>query len=361
MAISGPDDDTIRLKRAAFHPKPMSSFVVAPRPPLRRRALLAGGAALVVLLAAGVGVWVARGPAPLSLAPPPLAQPVPAQPEVASAPARALPVATEAAILADQPQQLTLFRFAPNPHILVWDFPDLREQGLMLNRVAAFAEKQGLPHDRVLTDPELARAIAAHGDTIETYYYGHDYSAATLRQFFSAADHDHVALDAQEERLRGLLTEQGLLAAGSTDAIITLPRLGADALVDLSFRRTILRHELSHGEYFTTPAYAAYAEHFWRDVMDAPARAAFAKFLVEQDYDPALDDLTINETQAYLMHTPDQRAFSAQALGMAPATLGRLQAAFLLGMPPGWLRDDTSVPPVDSAGPVLAVRPSGQP
>lgn len=358
MAKPGLDDDTIRLKRAKSQPKPMASFVFAPRPPLPRKALLAGCAALAVLLAAGAGIWITRGPAPLPLTP---SAPLPAtQPQVASAPTHVLPMVTEAAILVDQPQQLTLFRFAPNPHILVWDFPDLREQGLMLNRVAAFAEKQDLPHDRVLSDPELARAIAVHGDTIETYYYGHDYSAATLRQFFSAADRDHVTLDAEEERLRSLLTEQGLLAAGSTDAIITLPRLGADALVDMSFRKTILRHELSHGEYFTVPAYAAYAAHFWRDVMDAPARVAFAKFLVEQYYDPALGDLTINETQAYLMHTPDHRAFSAQALGMAPTTLGRLQAAFLLGMPPGWLRDCTSVPPVAMAYPVPAVRPVGQ-
>ena len=53
----------------------------------------------------------------------------------------------------------------------------------------------------------------------------------------------------------------------------------------------------------------------------------------------------INETQAYLMHTADSRFFNAQVLGMSQDALDHLRAAFLLGMPPGWLRDCTAVPP----------------
>ena len=81
-----------------------------------------------------------------------------------------------------------MFRFAANPRILVLDFASLREQGMMLNRVAALVEKAGLPHDRVLTDSELDQAIHAQGDTVETFYYGHDYSAAALVRFFALAD-----------------------------------------------------------------------------------------------------------------------------------------------------------------------------
>ena len=43
------------------------------------------------------------------------------------------------------------------------DFASLHEQGKMLNRVAAFAEKAGLPHNRVLTDDELAELPSASG------------------------------------------------------------------------------------------------------------------------------------------------------------------------------------------------------
>jgi hypothetical protein len=258
----------------------------------------------------------------------------------------ALPLATEAEILAHRADMLTVFRFAPNPAILVFDFPDLREQGLMFNRIAAFAEKAGEPHDRVLTDSELDHAIHAHGDTVETYYYGHDYSAETLRRFFALADRDHVALFPEEERLRAFLTAQGLLAGGASGAIITVPREGADALIDAQFRRTILHHELSHGEYFTNPAYADYVHKFWEGGMDETVRSAFRRFLIAQDYDPALGDLTVNEMQAYLMHTNDRRAFSAEAMGLPEAALHRLQTNFLRGMPAGWLHDDTRVPPL---------------
>ncbi len=328
------DDPTVRLRR----PPP----VAARRPTVGRRA--AGLAAIVaaVALVAG-GAWWLRPP--------------PHPPAPVSAQRPGLTLATEAQIRADQPTRLTAFRFAPNPDIVVLDFPGLRQQGLMFNRIAAFAEKIGQPHDRVLTDPELARAIGAHGDTVETYYYGHDYSAGTLRRFFALADRDHVPLDAEEQWLRGFAAAQGMLAEGADQAVITLPREGADSLVDASFRRTILHHELSHGEYFTDPAYVAYVRHFWADVMDQPDRATFQRFLLAQDYDPALGDLTINETQAYLMHTPDKRAFSAEALGMAPDHLALLQARFLLGMPPGWLRDCTSVPASAAAAPVAPPQP----
>ena len=37
----------------------------------------------------------------------------------------------------------------------------------MLNRLAAWAEKDGVPHDRLLTDAELAAVIQASGATPE--------------------------------------------------------------------------------------------------------------------------------------------------------------------------------------------------
>ena len=107
---------------------------------------------------------------------------------VASAPAFQIETATEAEISQHVTTALTVFRFADNPAILVLDFASLHEQGKMLNRVAAFVEKARLPHDRVLTDSELNAAIQAKGDTVETYYFGHDYAAASLARFFALAD-----------------------------------------------------------------------------------------------------------------------------------------------------------------------------
>jgi hypothetical protein len=237
------------------------------------------------------------------------------------------------------PTALTVFRFQANPQILVLDFPTLLQQGLMLNRVAAMVEKSGLPHDRVLTDSELDIAIKAHGDTVESYYYGHDYSAANLAAFFRRADRQGIRLDPQEETLRRLLTEQGFMLPGSRQALITLPRAGVTPGLDQTMRAAILEHELSHGEFFSNPAYADFVRYFFRSVMSEADRAAFRSFLQRDDYDPAVPDLIVNETQAYLMNTSDPRLFNPAEAGLSLAELDRLRGLFLAGMPAGWLRD----------------------
>lgn len=345
-------DPTIRLRPAPD---------VAGRKGIRPAWLLAG-----VLAIAGIGgaAWLELRRPPPPPIPPAVSLPVPkvpapniAAPSVPAAPAAqptpapvfAIRTASEADIRDNKTDALTIFRFADNPRVLVLDFASLHEQAMMLNRVAALVEKAGLPHDRVLTDSELAAAIKASGDTPDTYYYGHDYSAAALARFFALAERDHITLTPQEQTLHALLAQEGYLQPGVLAALISIPQAGVDRLIDPTARATILHHELSHGEYFSNPVYAAYAQHFWRDVMTDHDRALFTHFLTSEDYDGTLTDLMINETQAYLMHTPDPRFFNATALGMDPVALNRLQAAFLLGMPPGWLRDCTTVPPLPIA------------
>jgi hypothetical protein len=308
------DDDTVVL------PRPGS------RKPRRRGALVvmiagvAGGLAAAALVA-----WrFPPGPPPEAVVP----SDIPA-----------LPLATEAELAAETPRTLTLHRFAANPRILVFDFPTLRQQGMMFNRIAALVEKSGAPHDRLLSDAELAAALRQGGDTTETYYYGHDYSSRMIARFFTLADVEHVALNADETTLRGIAAAQGLLARDAGQAIITLPALNADGQVDDAFRRTVLHHELAHGEYFTDAAYASYVGHFYHDVLDLHERAAFSRFLGSQAYDTAIEDLMANEMQAYLVFTPDQRIFNPAVVGLDAATISRLRAAFVAGMQAGWLRD----------------------
>jgi hypothetical protein len=283
--------------------------------------------------AARPAVAALLAPSPRGLAPPALA---PLAPESAGP----IVTATEAQILADQPASIGVFRFQDNPAIVVLDFASLIDQGEMFNRMAVFEEKDGFPHDRVLPDGDLDRAIRGGGDDPATFYYGHDYRAADLARFFSLADRDHVALTPQEEWLRRLIGRLGWDGPDATGAMITLPRLGADGTVDAKSRGTILRHELSHGEYFTNPAFAAFVQRFWRETMTEADRAAFRHFLVADHYDGGIEDLMVNETQAYLVHTPDARFFSAAFVGLAPARIAALRAAFIQGMPKGWLHDD---------------------
>jgi hypothetical protein len=295
-------------------------------------------AALTGVAAICVGVaWVVFGP----LAPPRV---TPIPPPVQAPPARpGIALATERQIAAHAAERLTLYRYADNPLIVIIDFPSLRDQGLTLNRIAAFVEKASLPRDRVLNQDELAAEIARGGDTVDSYYYGHDYAIADLLRFFNTAARDNVPLGPEEARLYDLIRQEGLDDPARPQAIITVPRVTPDA-VDARTRAVILRHELSHGEFFTNPAYAAYVRQAWDTILTGAERAAFRAFLQGQNYDITNHDLTVNEMQAFLVFTPDDRYASAATLGLPAGDLERLQLRFVDGMPEGWLKTLARMP-----------------
>jgi hypothetical protein len=334
-------DDTVRLAPAARKPPPRLTS---------RRAWLAGAGILgTACLLRGVSSLVfPPRPAPVTTAAvrvPPPAAPTPA-PAAPPAPELAIRTATEQDILAHVPTGLTVFRFAEDRRILVLDFASLDQQGMMLNRVAALIEKAGQPRDRVLTASELAQAIQAGGDTPATYYYGHDYSAASLQRFFTLADDEHLALDPEEATLRRLLQQEDWFKPGLHAGLISIPAVGANANVTLSARGTILHHELSHGMFFGDPDYAAFVHQFWNTALTADERGGVRRFLGAEGYDTGYEELMYNEMQAYLMFTRDPEFFTPARVGMTPFRLADLQEAFLRDMPTGWLQEALAATPV---------------
>lgn len=281
----------------------------------------------------------------------------------------AVATADERAILAHVARAPTVFRLAPNPAVLVLDFPTLAEQGRALNRLAALVEKAGPPRERLLGDAALEEAIRASGATPETYYYGHDYRAADVARFFALAARDGVALTPEEHWVGRLARQEGWTGPGAAGALVSIPRAdagpraGADAGVDAAMRATIVRHELSHGEFFTVPAYTAHTLRFWREILTEGEREAFRRFLAEESYDPANEELLANEAQAYLVHTPDPAMFGPDHVGIPGARLAALRAAFVAAMPPGWLRDATlsAAPAPGAAVPGRATSPTPRP
>jgi hypothetical protein len=378
------DDATIRLTRPSSPgPRPPPLPADPPRvvagPP---RALMAARVpvwaivafALVVVVAGAGGwlLWPARPPAmSLTSAPPgaPVATPqaarIPSAPQTAASVPTAggtaigglqgavqttpgqlefiIEAATEQQILDHVPTagtpEPTVFRFAPNPRILVLDFASLLEQGRMLNRIAALVEKTGLPHDRVLTSFEIAAAIRASGDTVETFYYGHDYDAESVIRFFALADRDNIRLVGEEDRLGRLIRQAGWFEPHAQAAMISVPQVGADAHVTRAARATILHHELSHGEYFTNPAYVALVHQFWTQTLTASERDRIRRFLRSEGYDQGLEEVMENEAQAYLMFTDGAEFFTPEMIGMGQARLAELRNGFYRTMPVGWLRD----------------------
>jgi hypothetical protein len=379
--VNQPDE----LIRQILGPRPLNRPAPAPTPPPKsaRRTALPVAAGLALLVAAGAGGWFLHSagtttpqpaieePVPRRVAPaapraePPQARAEPAPPVV---PAIAPPVSPrEGALAATATPRLALAellqrppssewrwsRFKANPAIVVIEYPNLRDQGLAMNRLAAMFEKRFGRRDRVLSASELDALLRRSGDSVATFFQGHDYPAAKVARFFSQAEAQRVTLNAEEVRLRALLLEAGLLQRGAggafqavdDQAVVSFtavqdgPTVAADERVDSVRREAVLRHELSHGVFFVDAAYRAHCMRFWRDVMSKQERKVFTAYLKSLDYNPADEELMANETQALLMHTPDSRAFDARSVGMSESALADLRTRFRVNEPPHGLRD----------------------
>ena len=144
-------------------------------------------------------------------------------------------------------------------------------------------EKAGLPRDRVLTDGELEAAIRERGDTVETFYYGHDYAAASLVRSSRSPTAQHIALDREEERLRALMRQEGWFGPGVSAGLISIAR-GRQLTRKSRWRRATRSCGMnsSHGEFFSDPAYADYVATFWLNGPDRAERDGFRSFLARR-------------------------------------------------------------------------------
>jgi hypothetical protein len=255
-----------------------------------------------------------------------------------------LPVAGESTIFRHVSRHFAVFRFADDRLVLVFDCPDLHAQGLMFDRIAALIEKADAPKDRVLSTTAFHAALVAADLTIGTYYYGDDYPARALRKFFRLAQAEHRHLNPLEQRLHEIGAAAGFLKPGAAGAVISIPQAGAGHRVGLRARAVILRHELSHGAYFTIPAYRAFVHHFYNTALTASEQAAFKNFLVRQGYDGDEHGLIVNETLAYLVFTRDKEFFRAEVVGMSDARVAMLRAEFIAMRPDIWLNPCATAP-----------------
>jgi hypothetical protein len=255
-------------------------------------------------------------------------------------------------ILGEQVTVSTVHRYSGNPDVLVIDIPTLTEQSRMFNRVVALIERIGAPRDRVLTNEELAEFIRKIGQTELTFAYGNDFRVSELVVFFNLASHGGISLNDEEIRLRDFLLEEKLVKSpygflqvnGKDRVILSLPQAqvqqvseGKSLRITDRARETILRHELSHGEYYANPQYADYCRRFWYTVLSEPERQTFRQFLGGRSYNTRNEEMMINESQAYLMHTPDPAAFNPQRSGFTQAQIDRLRRQFMDGRPPSAL------------------------
>ncbi len=252
-----------------------------------------------------------------------------------------------AQIVSSHTGQLTIWRYADNPRILVFDFPSLVYQGRTFNRITQFTEQQTTePYPRVLTEQEMTLRLAAAKRSESDFAFGHDVMVHELVQFLNFAQRDKVPLNTEEAAIRDFLVAQGLIRdwrgfwqALEPNIVIlavpqTQPRSPGEPLINATARYAILLHEMSHGEYYTNPYYAQYCRRFWHESLSDPQREAFTNFLAKYGYGTGYEELLINESQAYLMFTPDLGSFSARKLGVSLQELEGMRDAFRKGKPP---------------------------
>lgn len=250
-------------------------------------------------------------------------------------------------ILESRSDKVSVWQYADNPSVYVFDFPGLATQGRSFNRVTQFTEQQvSEPYPRVLGNDDLARYIEAARRTQADFAFGHDILVSELVQFFNYADRDKVALNPEEIALRNFLVEQGMVrvwrgfyqAMKPDVVVLSVPqvqdRKPNEPMITKGARYAILLHEMAHGEYYTNPHYAKFCQRFWMESLTESQREAFKAFLGKFNYGVGSEDLLVNEMQAYLLFTPDPKSFNARKLGVSDEELQAMREAFRRGKPP---------------------------
>jgi hypothetical protein len=186
-----------------------------------------------------------------------------------------------------------LFSWSRFPEILIMDTASYQVQSRFFKRLAFFVEKKGY-RGRLVSNEEFADL---HG------FNAHDYRAKDLARFFQAARDQLFALNPEEELLKqilldnGIIRDDGVISAGR-GAILSISRSSYPIL-----RRHLLTHECCHGLFFSLPDFRQASFAAWNE-LSAPEQEYWKLFFRWVGYDTEDQYLTVNEYQAYLFQQP---------------------------------------------------------
>ena len=258
-----------------------------------------------------------------------------------------LPILNFNEILYNRVNKTTLYRYSINPDVYILDFPSLYIQGRSMNRIMALIEDARAPKDRVLSEFEFEKFLKTHALSTEDFNLGHDYTSQHLTLFFTLTEQHGIALRPEEKQLKVLLIKHGLInndltsiteqdtkvIISITQQTIEFDKNNKEINVTLDMRKSVIRHELSHGEFFSNPSYREYSEKFWNNEIPDYLRSRIGRFLTDLGYDISDKTLTINEMQAFLFHTDHELIFSAQDIGITDKELHDIRKRFFEGLP----------------------------
>ena len=187
-----------------------------------------------------------------------------------------------------------VYRWDRFPDVLIVDSASFAVQDRLFTRLAYFLEKRGY-RGRLLSNAVLA---GRHG------WNAHDYGAAGLADFFTAARAASFPLNPEEIAVRQLSVREGIIAAGRAGYV---PGRGAVLGISRSSsrieRELLLTHEAFHGVFFSSAEYRSFCQDLW-DSLSPELRSFYEGFLDSLGYDTGAPTLVVNEFQAYLMQQP---------------------------------------------------------
>lgn len=191
-----------------------------------------------------------------------------------------------------------IFEWDRFPGVFIFDFADYDVQNDYLRRLAFFVEKAGF-RGKLLTDKELAGRHA---------YNAHDYSAASLADFFEKARVENFPLNERELHLKNVLIKNGVIVQKEGGAISA----GYGAIISISqestpeLRTQLLAHEGWHGIFFTDEEFRRKSQDFF-NMTDSGSVDFLIKYFVTTpglSYDMSNPVLMVNEFMAYMLERP---------------------------------------------------------
>ncbi len=190
-----------------------------------------------------------------------------------------------------------LFSWDRFPGILFFDTLNYDVQSRFFTRLAYFVEKKGF-RGKLLTNEQLE---GMHG------YNAHDYSAASMAEFFNKATIENFDLNEEELLLKqilltnGLLIEDGPLVKANEGGLVSISQESA-----MWLRHTFLAHEGWHTIFFNNEDFRNFVGAVYYTI-DPSCLQFLLDYFESQDalgYDPEDDYLIHNEFMAYIMQQP---------------------------------------------------------
>ncbi|MDR0644510.1 MAG: hypothetical protein LBG05_06315 [Treponema sp.] len=185
-----------------------------------------------------------------------------------------------------------VFQWEGFPSILIFDTASYAVQDKFFKRLAFFVEKKDY-RGKLLTDAAL---VGQHG------WNAYDYRAEDLAAFFEIAETASFLLLPEEEELKTILLNNGILKRKSNQkidagigAVISISRGSSDYL-----RRQFMAHEGFHGVFFIDKEFRDFSKDRY-DHLSLVARNFILSFFDYQRYDISDNYLAVNEFQAHIL------------------------------------------------------------